>query len=158
MKVQIRSYQSADWAHICRVHDSARPDELEGSCDPRAFVPIEKDPEVEHLKKCRKLVAALDGRVIGFIGVDGDYLGWLYVDPACYGQGIGRELLQEGLKLIDGKAWTIALAGNHRAVYLYTSEGFHEVNRYQSENAGYPCTCLRLERDESSAEINQLDP
>ena len=141
----IRCFQEADWPNICQIHDLARPDELNGSCDSRAFVPIEQDPEVEHLKLCRKQVALMNDQVVGFVGIHEGYLGWLYVHPDYYGRGIGRKLLQTGLRLIDGKAWTIALAGNTRALKLYQSEGFSEVNRYESDNAGYPCTCLRLE-------------
>lgn len=128
------------------MHDLARPIELRGSCDPRAFVPIEADPEVEDLKGSQKIVAELDGRVVGFVGVDGDELAWLYVDPAHHGQGVGRSLLREGLRLARGKPWTIVLAGNEPAIRLYQSEGFREVRRYESENAGYPCTCLRMEK------------
>jgi ribosomal protein S18 acetylase RimI-like enzyme len=146
MQITIRSYQKEDWQVICQIHDAARPDELKGSCDPRAFIPLEKDPEVKHLQSCRKLVAEVNGSVVGFVGIQDDYLGWLYVHPDYYGNGVGRLLLREGLELIPGNAWTIALADNRRAVHLYQSEGFSEVLRYQSDNSGYPCTCLRLER------------
>jgi ribosomal protein S18 acetylase RimI-like enzyme len=142
----IRSYQPADWQSICQIHDLARPDELAGCCDPKAFIPINEDKEVEHLKLCQKIVAVSDDRAAGFIGVDEGYIGWLYIHPDFYRQGIGRELLKEGLKLIKEKAWTIALADNSPAVNLYQSEGFIEVNRYESDNAGYLCTCVRLER------------
>jgi len=148
MPIYIRPYQSQDWPVICQIHDLARPDELEGSCDPRAFVPIEEDPEVELLKQSQKFVAVENGEITGFVGVHENYLAWLYVHPQHYGKGIGRSLLQTGIKNIPGKAWTIALAGNTRAVDLYQSEGFREVHRYQSDNAGYPCTCLRLERED----------
>jgi ribosomal protein S18 acetylase RimI-like enzyme len=147
MDILLRSFQPADWKAICRIHDLARPDELKGSCDPRAFVPIEEDQEVEHLKNCMKLVAVVDGAVVGFIGIDGGYIGWLYIQPDFYGQGIGRKLLKSGLEHVTEKAWTIALDGNTRAIHLYQSEGFLEVNRYNSDNAGYPCTCVRLERE-----------
>ena len=146
-KLIIRPYQPADWQSICQIHDLARPDELAGSCDPRAFVPIEEDKEVEHLKLCQKIVAVSNNRAAGFIGVDECYIGWLYIHPDFYRQGIGRELLKEGLKLIKEKAWTIALADNSPAVNLYQSEGFIEVNRYKSDNAGYPCICVRLEKE-----------
>ena len=147
MPVQIRAYEPADWQFICHIHDLARPDELVGSCDPRAFVPIEEDQEVEHLKLCKKLVAVIEHKVAGFIGVDERYIGWLYIHPDFYRQGIGRKLLKGGLKLINEKAWTIALAGNSSAVHLYLSEGFIEVNRHESDNAGYSCTCVRLEKE-----------
>lgn len=143
----IRPYLPADWHSTCQIHDLARPDELAGSCDPKAFIPINEDKEIKHLKVCQKLVAVSDGRVAGFIGVSEGYIGCLYIHPDFYRQRIGRELLKEGLKLIKEKAWTIALASNSRAVNLYQSEGFSEVNRYESDNAVYPCTCVRLEKE-----------
>jgi GNAT superfamily N-acetyltransferase len=146
-EILIRAYIPADWQFICQIHDLARPDELIGSCAPKAFIPIEQDQEVQHLKLCQKLIAISSDRAVGFIGIDQGYVGWLYVHPDFYGQGIGRALLQKGLELVPDKAWTIALAGNSRALNLYQSEGFIEANRYKSDNAGYPCTCVRLERE-----------
>lgn len=145
----IRNFQPADWDSICEIHDLARPDELKGSCDPRGFVPIREDPEIEHLITCQKIVAVDGDRVIGFIGVDQEYVGWLYIHPNYYRQGLGRRLLQAGLKLTPEKAWTIALDNNLPALTLYQSEGFRETNRYVSDNAGYPVTCIRLERSSS---------
>ena len=43
-----RKYEEKDWKAICAIHDLARPHELLGSCDPRAFIPIEQDKEVEY--------------------------------------------------------------------------------------------------------------
>lgn len=144
--IKIRTYQPQDWSSICSIHDLARPDELRGSCDPRAFIPIEQDEEVAQLKRSEKLVAENDGQVIGFVGVEDDCIAWLYVHPDFYGQGTGRALLRAGLERVGGTAWTIVLSGNKHAIDLYTSEGFREVRRFESENAGYPCTCLRMER------------
>ncbi|MBT3189085.1 MAG: GNAT family N-acetyltransferase [Anaerolineae bacterium] len=144
--ITIRPYKEKDWKRICAIHDAARPDELLGSCDPRAFVPIEKDDEVEELKKSDKFVAVDEDEVVGFVGVDGTYLAWLYVNPDYYHQGIGRRLLQNGIETIGSGAWTIVLDGNKNAISLYKSEGFIEARRFKSDNAGYPCTCLRLER------------
>jgi GNAT superfamily N-acetyltransferase len=144
--ITFREYEDADWEAVCRVHDLARPDELKGSCDARAFVPIERDPEVERLRRCRKLVALDGDRLVGFAGVDGTYFAWLYVDPDYYGRGIGRRLLRSALELTGPGSWTIVLEGNHRARGLYESEGFRAVRTFLGENAGYPCTGVRMER------------
>ena len=141
-----RQYQESDWKAICQIHDRARPDELRGSCDPRAFVPIEQDIEVQDLKTSRKFVACDDEKVVGFVGVDDKYLAWLYIEPSHYGRGIGRELLKIGIREIGTGAWTIVLDGNQKAISLYKSEGFQEVRRFEGDNAGYPCTCIRMER------------
>ncbi len=145
--IKIRPYKEKDWKAVCAIHDAARPDELRGSCDPRAFVPIEEDDEVEDLTRSEKLVAVVENRVVGFVGVDNKYLAWLYVDPAYYHQGIGRRLLQKGLEIIGSDAWTIVLDGNKSAIALYESEGLIEARCFESDNAGYPCTCLRLEQN-----------
>lgn len=142
----IRPYSAEDWDALCRIHDAARPDELKGSCDPKAFVPLNEEPEAEELRHSTVLVAQDDDEVIGFSAVDDNYLGWLYVHPDHYHKGIGRRLLQEALQLVSGEAWTTVLAGNRPAIALYRSEGFDEVARFESDNEGYPCTCLRMKR------------
>jgi ribosomal protein S18 acetylase RimI-like enzyme len=147
--ITYRDYQDADWKAICQIHDRARPDELRGSCDPRGFIPIEQDKEVEDLKACWKYVACDGERVVGFVGVDDKYLAWLYIDPDYYSKGIGRELLRIAIRQIGEGAWTIVLDGNHSAIKLYESEGFREVRRFAGDNAGYPVTCVRMERSES---------
>ena len=143
--ITIREYSDEDWDAICRVHDRSRPDELRGSCDPRAFVPLAEDAEYrEDFLRSRKLLACENDRVIGFVGVDGDYVSWLYVDPEHYGRGIGRQLLRRGMELAGRGVFTIALAGNARALFLYESEGFVVTGTFECEIAGDPCTCVRL--------------
>jgi ribosomal protein S18 acetylase RimI-like enzyme len=144
--ITYRNYEEKDWKAVCQIHDRARPDELLGSCDPRGFIPIEQDKEVQDLKRSRKFVACEDEKVLGFVGVDEDYLAWLYVDPDHYGRGIGRELLRIGIHEIGEGAWTIVLEGNTKAIALYKSEGFQEESRFTGENNGYPCTCLKMKK------------
>jgi ribosomal protein S18 acetylase RimI-like enzyme len=146
MMITYREYQDTDWKVICQIHDRARPDELRGSCDLRAFVPIEQDQEAEELRACWKYVACQDEQVVGFVGVDDKYLAWLYIDPEHYGKGMGRELLRIGIRQIGEGAWTIVLDGNEKAIKLYEGEGFREVRRFAGDNAGYPVICVRMER------------
>lgn len=141
-----RPYEDKDWQAICRIHDRARPDELKGSCDPRGFIPIEQDKEVEDLKRSKKFVACDSETVVGFVGMDEDYLAWLYIDPSHYRKGIGRELLRIGIHEIGEGVWTIVLDGNKSAITLYESEGFREFGRFNSENNGYPVTCIKMSR------------
>ena len=143
--MEIRDFQDSDWDDLCRVHDRARPRELDGSCDPRGFIPLAEDPEAEDLKRCRIFVAVEGPQVVGFVAHNVDYLAWLYVDPALHRSGIGRALLRRVLPLMGPTAWTITLAGNLPALRLYESEGFVIVRTFEGDNAGYPCTCHRLE-------------
>jgi ribosomal protein S18 acetylase RimI-like enzyme len=150
--VIIRAYCDADWPAVCAVHDRARPDELRGSCDPRAFVPLANEQEdAADFQRSRKFVACIGDQIVGFVGVDGTYLSWLYVDPAYYGRGIGRRLLRLGVSLIGPQAWTVVLTGNSRARRLYESEGFRVVRTCEGFNAGYPCTSMQLALSPSAA-------
>ena len=143
--VMLRAYCPEDWSAVCAIHDRARPYELEGSCDPKALVPLSKEQEdLENFHRSEKFVACLDEQVVGFVGVDDNLLSWLYVEPEYFRQGIGRELLQLGLELAGSQAWTVVLSNNTRARRLYASEGFQVVHTFESSNAGYPCSCLEL--------------
>lgn len=148
----IRDYSAADWQAVCSVHDRARPDELTGSCDPRAFTPLAEDQEDgPNFQRSRKFVAVISGKIVGFVGIDGTYLSWLYVDPTYYRRGIGRALLRFAINIMGPHAWTVVLAENVRAGKLYESEGFVVVRTSQGSNAGYPCTSLRLARSPSGS-------
>jgi ribosomal protein S18 acetylase RimI-like enzyme len=141
----MRAYRDDDWRAVCGVHDRARPDELLGSCDARAFVPLaDEQDDAESFQRSQKFVACLEEQIVGFVGIDGTYLSWLYVDPTYSGRGIGRRLLRLAVQHIGPQAWTVVLAGNMRARRLYDSEGFQIVHTYASANAGYPCLCVRL--------------
>ena len=148
----LREYCDTDWTEVCAVHDRARPDELRGSCDARAFVPLALEQEdAPSFQRSRKFVACVGGTIVGFVGVDGTYLSWLYVDPAWSGRGIGRTLLRMAVRLIGPQAWTIVLTGNIRARRLYESEGFQVVRTREGMNAGYPCTSMELALSASSS-------
>jgi len=94
---------------------------------------------------------AVEGEVAGFLAIAGERLGWLYVDPAYYGRGIGRRLLHLGVSLIGPQAWTVVLTGNSRARRLYEREGFRVVRTCEGFNAGYPCTSMQLALSPSAA-------
>ncbi len=149
---EIRPYHPAsDFERACRLHDRARPLELVGSCDPRAFVPLAKDAiELAGFHASEKFVAEDEttGRMLGFVGIDAGCITWLYVHPKHHRRGVGRALLRHALARVggDGEAWLITLAGNTSALALYKSEGFIVAKEFDGENAGWPCRCLRLER------------
>lgn len=144
MDVIIRDYRPDDWPAVCRVHDRSRPDELRGSFDPRAFIPLAEDREGEYVQACTMFIAQLGDDVVGFAGVDEPYLAWLYVDPAHYRRGIGRALLRHCLARLDEDAWTQACGNNEAALRLYRSEGFVIESRFTGDNAGYPGPSARL--------------
>ena len=143
--IATREYEERDWPEVSRIHDLARPIELEGSCDPRTFVPLADDKnDLQEFLNSRKLVACYETRIVGFIGIDASTIGWLYVDPKEAGKGIGRRLVREALVRVRQGASVFVLEGNVRAISLYESEFFEVVDRFDSDNNGYPCTVLEM--------------
>ena len=54
MPITTRPYREDDWPAVCTIHDRARPDELTGACDPRAFVPLaEERSDAESFRRSR---------------------------------------------------------------------------------------------------------
>jgi hypothetical protein len=55
--ISVRGYTEEDWNAICQVHDLARLDEMRGSCDSRALVPLAENPEADDIRRSQKVVA-----------------------------------------------------------------------------------------------------
>jgi ribosomal protein S18 acetylase RimI-like enzyme len=122
--VLIREYHQGDWDEIARIHDAARLDELRDSAGVEAFLTLAQTAEGEGLFDGVVWVAETDGRVTGFVALDGDEVTWLYIDPAHYRQGIGRALLRHAVARAGDRAEVTVLDGNPAALALYRSEGF----------------------------------
>ena len=127
MDVELRSYQPEDWPQMCSLHDRARIDELRGSVDLAAFIPLEQAAEPEGLFDGEVWVACLGERIAGFVAASDDEITWLYVDPDVYRRGIGRRLLRHAVAQCGPEVTTEALSGNQAAIQLYQSEGFEIV-------------------------------
>ncbi len=68
-------------------------------------------------------VAETEGRVVGYVGFDADWLNHLYLLPEAQGQGIGPQLLAKALE--EGRTrrlWTFQR--NARARRFYEARGF----------------------------------
>jgi ribosomal protein S18 acetylase RimI-like enzyme len=126
MTVAIRPYEDRDWAAIARIHDAARLDELRASVGVEAFRTLDDTYEGEGLFDGGVWVGECVGEgVVGFVAVAAGELTWLYVDPAWYRRGVGRQLLRHALAA-DGSESVecTVLEGNAGALALYASEGF----------------------------------
>lgn len=145
----IRPYRSEDWPRLCEIHDAARLDELRLSVGLEAFLTLEQAAPGEGLFDGRLDVAEIDGQVAGFVAYTGDYVTWLYVDPARYRSGIGRTLLRHAVANGGPVMGTSMLEGNEPALQLYLSEGFVITERREGKLAGnesFPAVGYELER------------
>lgn len=147
--LSIRPYALSDWPRLCDIHDRARLDELRRSAGVAAFRSLARTAHSEGLFDGRLDVAEIDGVVRGFVAFEPASLNWLYVDPDCYRQGVGRALLRHAVALSGPVVSTQALEGNEPAIALYRSEGFVEIERRSGRLAGsdeFPAMGVILER------------
>ena len=101
--------------------------------------------------ECRPVVAELDGRIVGTgVGTINGAVGWvgtIWVDPACRGAGLGRELttaIVDGLE--DAGCRTLVLVATDEGRLLYERLGFALQTRYQIlEAAGLAADAATLD-------------
>ena len=123
--LSIREYvHQLDWDNICKIHDSARLIELEGSVTKKAFVPLINCYKDEEFFKSTIFIGEVENRTIGFVAFDKHEITWLYVDPKFFGNGYGRRLLDFVIDKALKPIKVTVLNNNLRAISLYKSCGF----------------------------------
>lgn len=127
--MNIRRYTSDDWKRVCEIHDAARRDELAAAKLDAAYLTLEQTAENEGFHDYEIRVADENGLVVGFVAFTPDELAWLYVDPACYGRGLGGALVAAALSEATGPVSAEVLAGNDAALALYRKAGFEVVGQ-----------------------------
>ena len=149
--LSIREYvHQLDWDNICKIHDSARLIELEGSVTKKAFVPLINCYKDEEFFKSTIFIGEVENRTIGFVAFDKHEITWLYVDPKFFGNGYGRRLLDFVIDKALKPIKVTVLNNNFRAISLYKSCGF----KVMSESKGkipltdFEATGLKMEKDD----------
>ena len=147
----IREYvHHLDWDNICKIHDSARLIELEGSVTKKAFIPLINCYKDEEFFKSTIFIGEVENRTIGFVAFDKHEITWLYVDPKFFGNGYGRRLLDFVIDKALKPIKVTVLNNNLRAISLYKSCGF----KVMSESKGkipltdFEATGLKMEKDD----------
>lgn len=82
-----------------------------------------------------------DGEPVAFVGVRGDHVELLYIDPPFHGQGLGTRLIEH-----TGAASVEVYAGNDTGLGFYISRGFRETHRRDRDPIGRPYPIVVLER------------
>ena len=92
----------------------------------------------------RLLVARRAGAPIGFLGVDGDFVEILFVDPEGRGRGVGRLLMERATGLLGAREASVN-EQNPQAVGFYEHLGFSAYRRTPTDDGRpYPLLYLRL--------------
>lgn len=76
------------------------------------------------------------GRPVAFLGLSGDELAALFVDPALHRAGVGRQLVDHAVE--RGARRLSVNQANPGALAFYERMGFHAVGRAETDDAGRP--------------------
>ncbi len=85
---------------------------------------------------------------MGFVGVAGDKIDSLFVEPDQHGKGIGRRLVEHALR--KGSALSVDVnVQNRGAQAFYRRMGFQEVGRSEVDGTGrpYPLIHMKIVRE-----------
>ena len=138
----IRVFQPADAGQVMEIW-------LSGNADAHPFV----DPaywrshaeEVRgQLSEAEVLVSEEEGAILGFIGVQGDFIAGIFVRREARGRGIGKCLLDT----VKAKHPSLTLSvyrKNRRAAAFYAREGFVVVSESIDPETGESEQTLRLQ-------------
>ena len=98
-----------------------------------------------YLTCAQTLVAVVDGRIEGFIGLLNSFIGGLFVDPAHHRSGIGRTLVAEAGRLRNELTVEVYQA-NTGARTFYERQGFVEIGRRDEDDEGRLLPLVRMRR------------
>ena len=128
--LSIREYvHQLDCDNICKIHDSARLIELDGSVTEKAFIPLIDCYKGEELFNSTIFIGEVENKTIGFVAFDKHEITWLYVDPKFFGNGYGRRLLDFVMNKALKPTKVTVLNNNFRAISLYKSNGFEIISK-----------------------------
>ena len=82
----------------------------------------------------------------GFIALLGSFIGGLFVDPDCHGQGVGKALVLEVAKH-RGALHVEVYEANHDARAFYRRMGFTKTSRRELEDHGRPMPLIKMRLD-----------
>lgn len=103
------------------------------------------------------VVRDAEGTVVGFVGVDGEKMEALFVDPAWHGAGLGRRLAEHAIGTLHVTTVDVN-EQNPRAVAFYRHLGFEVVGRSERDGAGRPFPLLHMKLERPSPAGPARDP
>jgi len=122
---------------VTATHDFLTPGQIEGY---RRRLPVEFLPAVPELT-----VAEAEGRPVGFIGMAGDEVAMLFIDPDFHGRGIGSDLVGRAAAG-RGPLKVDVNEQNPAAHRFYLGLGFEQTGRSATDSDGDPFPMLHLKR------------
>jgi len=127
------------WARAVKAtHDFLTPED---------FDEISEIVRTQYAPVAPLLLAEIDGRIVGFMGMTDLSVDGLFIDPDYHGRGIGRAFIAEARKA--GGPLTVEVnEQNTGARAFYQRMGLEFVSRSELDDHGRPYPLLRLAEPE----------
>jgi putative acetyltransferase len=86
-----------------------------------------------------------ENEILGFIGLDGELIQMLFIDPKGYGLGLGKALVEFAIQSYNINSVDVN-EQNEQALGFYKHMGFETAERFEQDSAGkpYPILSMRL--------------
>jgi GNAT superfamily N-acetyltransferase len=148
--MHIRDYIDADWEAVREIYNLSKPDELKGSVDLRALIPLEKDRRNLRLfQQSRIMVVEKDSVLVGFGGYYGNTIHWLFVHPHHRRKGAARLILKHIVDQLTGTVKLNVFKNNRVARTLYQKFGFVKEREFLGNYNGYQSRAMTLHLERS---------
>lgn len=143
--MHIREYKPSDWDAVCAIYDLSKPDEFKGQFKLPLIPPLNDDSKMKPSFHASKIfVAERADVVVGFSGIHGNTVSWLFVHPLHRRALIAETLLQRAIAGVQGNIELNVLKSNEAAVRLYEKLGFNVLREVTGSFNGQDCQVLRL--------------
>jgi ribosomal protein S18 acetylase RimI-like enzyme len=149
--MELRRYEKEDWNKIKKIYNLSKPDEMRGSVDLRALIPIEKDEKGLILfNESQILVVEENDEILGFGGYKGNYISWLFIHPSHRRKGVAHIILNHILNNLSGTVKLNVGKQNEAAKSLYFKFGFKIEREFTGNFNGYKSEAMTLSLNKSS--------
>jgi putative acetyltransferase len=110
----------------------------------QALLPLVRDHALPALDLW--LACSDDGRILGFMGLDGPCIEALFLAPESMRQGVGSRLVAHAQSLAGGPLRVDVNEENPAALAFYVAQGFRVTGRSPVDGGGRPHPLLHLSR------------
>jgi putative acetyltransferase len=136
-KLTIRAFQASDFEAIKRIYASSKLDELRFEPSHFELVALDQDPKrFKEFKESQVFVYELNEIVVADGAVCESVIRAIFVDSSHRRLGIGREILEYFIEIIDGNVSLNVAKSNAPAKLLYKQYGFKVIDEFTASYNG----------------------
>ena len=136
--MKLRRFEKNDWIEIKDIYNLSKPDEMRGSVDLRALVPIENDEKGLRLfNESQILIVEENGTILGFGGHKENYISWLFVHPSHRRKGVAHLILDQIMSKLTGTIKLNVGKHNEAAKSFYFKLGFKIEREFTGNFNGF---------------------